>query len=77
MASLTFDETLFPDHPYGRPEDGYPETVQAITREDILDFHQRHYGPAEMVVVVVGAIAPEQAVEQVQAPWETGSTPCS
>ena len=24
MASLTFDETLFANHPYGRPEDGYP-----------------------------------------------------
>ena len=67
MASLTFDEMLFANHPYGRPEDGYPETVQAITREDIVDFHQRHYGPAEMAVAVVGAITPEQAVEQVQA----------
>ncbi len=67
LASLTFDETLFANHPYGRTEDGYPETVQAITRADIVRFHQRQYGPAEMAVVVVGAITPEQAVEQVQA----------
>jgi zinc protease len=67
LASLTFDETLFANHPYGRSEDGYPETVQAITREDIVEFHQRQYGPAEMAVAVVGAITPEQAVEQVQA----------
>ena len=32
---------LFPNHPYGRPEDGYPETIQRITREDLIDFHQQ------------------------------------
>ena len=52
LASLTFDETLFANHPYGRSEDGYPETVQAITREDILEFHQHQYGPAEMAVSI-------------------------
>ena len=31
MASLTFDKLLFPGHPYGLPEDGYPETIQGDT----------------------------------------------
>ena len=67
VASLAFDETLFANHPYGRSEDGTPETVQAITREEIIQFHQRQYGPASMAIVVVGGITPQQAVEQVQA----------
>lgn len=66
-ASLTFDETLFSNHPYGRTEDGYPATVQAIAREDLVHFHRQQYGPAGMVVVVVGAVAPQQVVEQVQS----------
>ncbi|HEX2981260.1 MAG TPA: pitrilysin family protein [Anaerolineaceae bacterium] len=66
MASLTFDELVYAGHPYARPEDGYIETVQAITRDDLVDFHRRGYGPRGMVVVVIGALSPEAAVEQVQ-----------
>ena len=75
LASLTFDETLFAGHPYGRSEDGYPETVQAISHQDLVEFHQRQYGPAEMAVVVVGAITPQEAVEQVQVALGDWSNP--
>jgi zinc protease len=66
-ASLEFDKLIFPNHPYGRPEDGYIETIQRITREDIVEFHRSHYGPKGMVIVVVGAVAPETVFEQVKA----------
>lgn len=32
MSSLVFDSMLYADHPYGRPEDGYIETINAISR---------------------------------------------
>ena len=63
MASLTFDKLLFPQHPYGLPEDGYPNTVSAITRQDLVDFHQKNYGPLNMVMVVVGAVEAEQVFD--------------
>lgn len=65
MADLIFNQILFEDHPYRRPDDGYPETIQAITREDLVDFHRRTYGPREMVLAVVGAVEPQAVVEQV------------
>jgi zinc protease len=65
MADLIFNQIVFEDHPYGRPDDGYPETIQAITREDLVDFHRRTYGPREMVIAVVGAVEPKAAVDQV------------
>ncbi|MHC1782957.1 MAG: M16 family metallopeptidase [Anaerolineaceae bacterium] len=65
-ASLNFDKILFGDHPYGRPEDGYTETVKAIQVEDLIHFHSTNFTPAGLVVVVVGAIDPQSAVEQVQ-----------
>ncbi|MDO9120591.1 MAG: pitrilysin family protein [Anaerolineaceae bacterium] len=58
-ASLAFDTLLFPNHPYGFPEDGYTETISAISRQDLVDFHAKHFGPDNMVVVVVGAVKPE------------------
>jgi zinc protease len=66
MASLTFDQLLFRGHPYSRPGDGYPETIQAITRKDLVDFHRLRFGPRGMVIAVVGAIEPKKAVGEVE-----------
>jgi len=65
VASLTFDELVYAGHPYRRPEDGYPDTIQAISREDLVSFHKNYYSPRGMVIAVVGGIEPERAVDSV------------
>jgi zinc protease len=65
MASLAFDQLVYANHPYSRPEDGYPETVQRIFQSDLSTFHQKHYGPGGLVMAVVGAIDPQAAIEKV------------
>lgn len=73
MASLVFDQLLFQDHPYSRPEDGYPETIKRITRSDLVRFHREHYGPRGMVIAIVGGVEPEVAarhVKRVLGGWE-------
>ncbi len=67
MAGLRFRELLYDGHPYGYSVHGYPETIQAITREDLVDFHARHYGPQGLTVTIVGAVKAEEAVEKVAA----------
>ncbi len=66
MASLTFDKLLFPNHPYGLPEDGFSETVSNITRADLVDFHARRYGPENLVLVVAGAVTAKQAFDLIE-----------
>jgi zinc protease len=66
MADLIFDEILFAGHPFSRPDDGWPETIQAITRKDLQNFHRRTFGPRGMVIAVVGAMEPKKVVEFVQ-----------
>ncbi|HKJ37438.1 MAG TPA: pitrilysin family protein [Anaerolineales bacterium] len=66
MASETFDKILYKSHPYGRPDEGTPETIQRITRNDLVKFHREHYGPRGMVIAVVGAVKAEEAVRQVK-----------
>jgi zinc protease len=66
MASMVFDQLLFKGHPYSRPEDGYPETIGNIRRSDLVKFHSEHYGPRGLVIAVVGAVQPEEAVRQVR-----------
>ena len=66
MAALLFDQIVYHDHPYERPDEGFIHTVQAIQREDLVDFYQRTYGPKNMVIVIVGAVEPQKAVESVR-----------
>jgi len=65
MASLLFDQIVYEGHPYSNPGDGYPETIMAIKEEDLVDFHARHYGPDGMVIVVVGAVSPDLAIDRI------------
>lgn len=66
MASMMFDQILFKGHPYSRPEDGYPETIQNIKRADLVKFHRDFYGPRGMVIAVVGAVTADEAIRQVK-----------
>lgn len=65
MASMSFDEVVYADHPYRRPTEGFPETIKPITRSDIEKFHERYYGPRKMILAIVGAVAPDEAVDSV------------
>jgi len=66
MAAMVFDQILFKGHPYSRPEDGHPETVRNITRGDVVKFHRKNYGPRGLVIAIVGAVKPEEAIRQVK-----------
>jgi zinc protease len=75
MASMAFDEIVFANHPYARPDDGYPETVRAISRDDLISFHRKHYGPRGMVISIVGGMEPGRVIEQVAGILETWQNP--
>jgi zinc protease len=51
-------------HWRGRPIIGWADEIRAITREDMLDFHQRWYTPGNAVLVVNGAVE-EDALRRV------------
>jgi zinc protease len=67
MASLVFNETLYQDHPYGPSALGYFETVPRLMPADLADFHARYYGPAGMIITLVGAVKAEVALEKITA----------
>jgi zinc protease len=62
-SSLRFDEVLFPNHPYGLPEEGTMETLSTIKRSDLVKYHRQFYGPSGMVIAIVGAIETNQVVD--------------
>ena len=66
VASMLFDQSLFPSHPYGDPVDGSLDTVKAIHRDDLVAFHHDHFFPSQMILVVAGAIESNQVRESVE-----------
>ena len=48
--------TAFVVHPYRVPVIGYKEIFATVTRDELLAFFHRHYGPDNMLVAVVGDI---------------------
>ncbi len=78
LASLAFDEMVYAGHPYRRPEDGYPETIRSIKREDLVAFHEKYFGPRGMVISIVGGVGMERALESVTrflGDWENSNQP--
>lgn len=55
-------EAMFPSHPLGREVLGVPETVEAITRDQISAFFSHWYQPRNMYVVAAGDVDHEALV---------------
>jgi zinc protease len=74
MANLAFHELAYPQgHPYAVSSIGYPETIAAINRDDLMAFYAGGYGAAGAVIVVVGAVETDDALAQVEkafGDWE-------
>jgi zinc protease len=49
-------ELVFTGHPYGFPVLGDPAALRAASRETLRGYYKRHYVPANMTLVVVGAV---------------------
>jgi len=50
-------ELLWPDQPLGRNLAGTAETVSEMKREDIADYKNRHYNPANIVISASGNLS--------------------
>ena len=76
-ADLLIEETLWPGQAMGRDIGGTKETVGAITRDAILDYHARQYVPNNTVLCVAGNITQEEVVETAESAmgsWRRGKT---
>ncbi len=75
----TLGELMWLNHPLGRPLAGTCNTVNAIGREELLAYKNRHYIPANMVIAFSGKVDHQACVERVQAafPEKSGVLPAA
>jgi zinc protease len=78
IADSVFKRLVYGFHPYGMPQNGTPETLATITRDDLLDYHRRHFVPNNALLAVVGDITDAEAFEaakKVFGDWERRELP--
>ncbi|WP_239112662.1 pitrilysin family protein [Halomicronema sp. CCY15110] len=68
-------EQVFPDHAYGRPVLGTAEILAQRSPEEMRSFHQRHYQPDNMTVVIAGGIPLEPTLDLVRQAFRAFPTP--
>lgn len=76
LADIVFNRLVYGFHPYGVPPNGTPESVRAMTRNDLVAFHRTHFMPNNAVLAVVGDVTAEEAfagVERALGDWPTGA----
>lgn len=61
LASLELFEHLYGKHPYAHPSDGTPQSIPAITRQQLQAFHARAYTPGNAVIALVGDLTRSEA----------------
>ena len=62
-AKNNFYEMLYGDHPYAHAPGGNEQSIDAMTREDIVAFFKRYYVANNAVIALVGAIDRARAEE--------------
>ena len=69
-----------PDHAYRQPltGSGTLDSIAALTREDLVNFHNDWFKPNHATLVVVGDLEKQALVERIEdlfADWKAGDTP--
>jgi zinc protease len=80
IADSVFRRLVYGFHPYGMPQNGTPETLTAITRDDLVAFHRRTFAPNNALLAIVGDVTDAEAFETVKkvfGDWERRDVPAS
>jgi zinc protease len=76
LADAAFGRAVYDQgHPYGLPDEGTPDSVRSLTRDDLVAFHRDHYVANQAIVAVVGDVEAADAfarVERAFGAWPRG-----
>jgi len=78
VASLVFDRLVYGFHPYGLPNTGTPESLSAVTVDDLRAFHKTWFVPNNAILGIVGDIDAADALaaaEKAFGDWQPGELP--
>src|SRR3954471_10136840 len=68
-----FADAVYGDHPLGRRISGTPETIAALTRDEIHDFYRGRYDAPTIVVAAAGNLDHDEVVDRVAKAFGRGA----
>ncbi|MBZ0264267.1 insulinase family protein [bacterium] len=78
IASQEFSKFVYGDHPYAFPGEGTMESVQAFTRDDLVEQYNKLFLPNNTVLAIAGDIDVDQMHKKVESAfgaWKKGTVP--
>ncbi len=78
VASRVFIKDLYGPFPYNHAVMGTPPGLSAITRNDLVEFHQKYFRPNNAVLSVVGDLTQDEAqqwISKIFGPWTAAPLP--
>jgi zinc protease len=63
IAAKLMSASLFGEHPYRSTGVGTEQTIESLTRSDLVEFHQRFYRASNAVITIVGDLNEDRARE--------------
>jgi zinc protease len=71
IADMVFDRLVFGAHPYGRPSEGTPASIERITQSDLVAFHRTWFVPNNALLAIVGDLTAEEAFQAAERAFGT------
>ena len=75
VADRAFREALYPEgHPYQLRTSGYLDTIDNLSRDDMITFYKRYFRPERATLFVVGDVEQEDIIARAQnlfGGWQT------
>jgi zinc protease len=78
LAERAFKKDVFGEHPYGRLIEGSFDTLDKITREDLIQYYSGYFLPNNSILSVVGDLTSEELnalISQYLGDWKKGEFP--
>jgi zinc protease len=66
-AQLAYDALIYGKHPFARPDLGTHQSVEKLTRADLVGFHRSLFVPNNTILAVVGDFDSSKIVDEIQA----------
>lgn len=63
IADKAFYKNLYPDHPYGQPQNGDEASIEAMSTDDLKAFYKQYFVNKNGQIALVGSIDKTQAME--------------
>jgi zinc protease len=63
-TDVLFEMLYGASHPYGRPAKGTPESVERMTRDDLVAFHRARFRPSSLSLAIVGQVEAKHALDR-------------